>query len=195
VIADDHPLVLQALRRLVEPFARIIDSASDGGELVSKALAHRPDGIILDVCMPVMDGLQAARRIHATASIPLAFWTMMEIPCPEDFEALQPAIWLSKNMPAAELAVAFSRWLIPNGAAVGEGPTPRQLQVLRLLAQGQAMKQVAVRLGLSARTVAFHKYRAMKLLGLESNADLVRYVLHEAPATGGAVAAEADTST
>jgi DNA-binding NarL/FixJ family response regulator len=185
LIADDHPLVLQALRRLVEPLARIVDTASDGDELLAKALALRPDHVVLDVCMPGMDGVEVARRIHAELPrLPLAFWTMVEPPPAADLAALQPAMWLSKNLPTAELATAFARWLGEREDAAGCRPTARQLQVLRLLAEGRAMKQVATRLGLSVRTVAFHKYRAMKLLGLESTADVVRYVLHDLPGEG-----------
>jgi DNA-binding NarL/FixJ family response regulator len=202
VIADDHPLVLQALRRLVEPIARVVDAASDGEELVHKVIAQRPDAVILDVCMPGLDGLAAAARIRAAApAMPIAFWTMTEPPPAAELDALSPVVWLSKNLPAAELAVAFARWLTPEAGPAHEGPTPRQLEVLRLLAQGQAMKQVAARLGVSVRTIAFHKYRAMKLLGLQSTADVVRYVLEEAtpgstpaPPVGGADARVAETS-
>jgi DNA-binding NarL/FixJ family response regulator len=179
LLADDHPLVMQALRRLVEPFAQIVGVACDGSELMAKATALRPDAIILDVNMPVIDGIAAAERLRPILrEVRFAFWTMTEEPDGARLAALQPAIWLGKNLPSAELATAFANWLSGSAEPASPGPTPRQLQVLRLLAEGCAMKQVAKRLELSVRTVAFHKYRAMRLLALESTADIVRYVLH-----------------
>ena len=203
LLADDHTLVRQGLRKVLEerPEWEVVAEASDGREAVRLAEQHRPDVAILDVAMPLLNGLDAARQIHAISpSIRLIFLTMNDDPdlAAEAFRAGATA-YLLKRSPASELLTAIRqamksrKYVTPLitegmlGALMnpmrGETPrhelTSRQREVLQLLAEGKSMKDVANILAVAPRTVAFHKYRMMEQLRIKTNAELIQFAVRE----------------
>lgn len=199
LIADDHVLLLDAFERLLGGAYEIVGKAADGRELVRLALALRPDAVVADVSMPELNGLEAARQI--LASLPRTRIVLLtvhedEVLAADAFRA-GVAGFAVKRAAAGELqqalreVLAGRRFLTPlvaDGDArslaqrAGEGSlfdrlTPREREVLQLLAEGRTMKEIGARLGITARTVAFHKYQAGKKLGLRTTAELVRFAL------------------
>ena len=199
LLADDHDLLLEAFRRLLEPEFTIVRGVTDGEALVEAALELRPDAVLCDIAMPRLSGLQAARRVHdQLPGIRFIFLTMHDDPelAAEAFRAGASA-YVLKSSPAKELLVAIRTVLageqyLPPTARTGhtsppDAPTsmasddevlsPRGQEVLRLLAGGRTMKETAARLGITPRTVAFHKYRIMQQLSLRSSAELVQFAV------------------
>lgn len=199
LLADDHVLLLEAFRRVLEPAFSVVGTAADGAALVEEALRLEPDLVVADVSMPRMNGLEAARRLRG--ELPrtrVVFLTVDEDPqlAAEAF-ALGASGYVLKSSTALELeqairaAVAGRRYLsrrIAGGdPAALPRPSPpssplerltlRERDVLKLLAEGLSMKQVGAELGIAARTVAFHKYRMMETLGLRSSAELVAFAV------------------
>lgn len=199
LLADDHVLLLEAFRRMLEPAFSVVGTAVDGAALVEEALRLEPDLVVADVSMPRMNGLEAARRLRD--ELPRArvvFLTVNEDPqlAAEAF-ALGAAGYVLKSSTGLELeqairtALAFRRYLskriaggdpaaLPRPAPTAsplERLTRRERDVLKLLAEGLSMKQVGAELGIAARTVAFHKYRMMETLGLGSSAELVGFAV------------------
>lgn len=199
LLADDHVLLLEAFRRLLEPEFEVVDSVADGAQLVEAAMRLAPDVVVTDVSMPRMGGIEAARRLRGTLpSARVVFLTVNE-----DAQLAAEAFrfgasgWVLKSSTATELVVAVRaalrrrRYLTPliaggdidalplpaSGAPASEQLTPREREVLHLLAEGKAMKEVAAVLGITPRTVAFHKYRMMESLGIRSSAELVRFAV------------------
>jgi DNA-binding NarL/FixJ family response regulator len=199
LLADDHVLLLEAFRRLLEPEFEVVDSVSDGAQLVEAAVRLAPDVVVTDVSMPRMGGLEAARRLRGILpSARIVFLTVNE-----DAQLAAEAFrfgasgWVLKSSTATELVQAVRaalrrrRYLTPliaggdidalpipaSGAPASEQLTPREREVLHLLAEGKAMKEVAAVLGITPRTVAFHKYRMMESLGIRSSAELVRFAV------------------
>lgn len=194
LIADDHTFFLDLLANLLREHYKIVGTVADGKALLEEAPGLDPDIIILDISMPLLDGIEAARKLKS--SLPdarLIFLTMHEEPA---FlaQALSAGAsgFLIKRSAADEIFTAIDEVLsgriyvtplIQQGAAEAvETPalssppelTPRQREVLAYLADGLSMKQVAATLGLTPRTVAFHKYKIMEELGVKSNAELIR---------------------
>lgn len=200
-LADDHTLLLDAFAKLLEPECEIVGTAQDERSLVKQALALKLDIILLDVGMPLLNGIEAGqqlkRRIPQTR---LIFLTQNEDPdlCRYALENGASG-YLLKTVAAAELLEAIRivlkgrAYVTPRMAEALDslfeqcGPkslkpqrlTPRQREVLQLLAEGCLMKQVAAELGMTKRTVAFHKYRIMNSHHLRSNADLVRFAMEQ----------------
>jgi DNA-binding NarL/FixJ family response regulator len=199
LLADDHVLLLEAFRRMLEPAFLVVGTAADGAALVEEALRLEPDVVVADVSMPRMNGLEAARRLRG--ELPrtrVVFLTVNEDPqmAAEAF-ALGASGYVLKSSTALELdhairsALAGRRYLskrlaggdplaLPAPAASSnplERLTLRERDVLKLLAEGLSMKQVGAELGIAARTVAFHKYRMMETLGLRSSAELVGFAV------------------
>jgi DNA-binding NarL/FixJ family response regulator len=199
LLADDHVLLLEAFRRMLEPEFDVVGTASDGAALVEEALRLEPDLVVADVSMPRMNGLEAARRLRG--ELPLTrviFLTVNEDPqlAAEAF-ALGAFGFVLKSSTAIELGRAIraalkGRRYLSKRVAGGDpaalpGPsrvdspleqlTLRERDVLKLLAEGLSMKQVGAALGIAARTVAFHKYRMMETLGVRSSAELVSFAV------------------
>jgi DNA-binding NarL/FixJ family response regulator len=172
---------------------------SDGRELLTAAAKLQPEIVVLDIAMPQLNGLDAARHLKpATPKPKLIFMTMNEDPelVGEAFRAGASA-FLLKQGAAFELIDAIEKVLkggsyVTPGAAEGQAkislrepksrehvaePTPRQREVIQLLAEGRSMKEVASVLQITKRTVAAHKYAVMELLQLKTNADLVQYAI------------------
>jgi DNA-binding NarL/FixJ family response regulator len=198
LLADDHTLLLGAFEKLLSPEYDIVGQVSDGRALVDAAEELKPDVIVLDISMPLLNGLEAARQIKQQArGAKLVFLTMNE-----DTDLAAEAFrvgasgYLLKRSAASELLTAIREVLqgrsyvtplitqglvgsLMQGAdhAPGHGLTPRQREVLQLLAEGRTMKEVAGLLNLTPRTVAFHKYRMMEQLKVTSTAELVQYAV------------------
>ena len=195
-IADDHRLLREAFARLLERHCDVVGMAADGAELLERAVALEPDVILLDIRMPNLNGIEAARKLmDALPKIGIVFLTVDDDPviAADALEAAEGACYLLKDCGEKELRDAISmaargrsyvtpriQMAVQASVRLKSGPklTPRQRQVLQLLAEGKSMKQVAGALGLTARTVAYHKYAMMETLGAESSADLIRYAVH-----------------
>ncbi len=202
LLAEDHTLIAEACRKLLEPEYQVVGIVADGHALMRTAADLRPDVIVCDIAMPQLNGLDAGEQIlQLTPSVRLIFLTMHEDPglAAEAFRRGASG-YLLKTSAASELAVAIrevlrgGRYLSPVVSRMdvrrflrvhkertnNEGRlTPRQRQVLQLLAEGRSMKEVGSVLGLATRTIAFHKYRIMNVLALESDAGLVQYAIRK----------------
>jgi DNA-binding NarL/FixJ family response regulator len=199
LLADDHRMLLDALRQVLEPRYEVVGMVNDGRALLEGAVELRPEVIVLDIAMPQLNGLDAARHLKRTMpEVKLIFMTMNEEPdlVGEAFRAGASG-FLLKQAAAFELTDAIDKVLkggsyVTPSAAEGQAnislrepkarehtaePTPRQREVIQLLAEGRSMKEVASILKITKRTVAAHKYAVMELLQLKTNADLVQYAI------------------
>lgn len=198
LLADDHAMILDAFATLLSPDYDIVGKCSDGRALVSAASQLNPDVIVLDVTMPGLNGLDAARQILRKDRPPkVVFVTMTEDPAvaAQAFQAGASA-YLLKRSAGAELTTAIREVLQGRSYVTplitedllgtllrSEGRpsepqlTTRQREILQLLVEGRSMKEVGALLNLAPRTVAFHKYRMMEQLGVKSNAELIQYAI------------------
>jgi DNA-binding NarL/FixJ family response regulator len=198
-LADDHTMLLDAFRRLLESRCEIVGTAADGRALLELVAQARPDVIVLDISMPRLNGMDAFMQL--TRKLPNVKFVFLTVN--EDADTAAPAInlgasgYLLKNSASGELFTAIERALagktyvtplVTKGVPLGiflrratklasEKLTPRQREVLQLLAEGRAMKEVAHLLQVSPRTIAFHKYTIMEHLGVKTSAELVQYAL------------------
>lgn len=192
-------MLADALKSVLEPFCDVVGTVSDGRALLEAAPRLRPDIVVLDIAMPQLNGLDAARQLkHALPAVKLIFLTMNEDPylVGEAFRAGASA-FLLKQAAALELTDAIDQ-VLKGGSYVtphaAEGlnkislrepktrhhapePSPRQREVIQLLAEGRSMKEIASTLNITKRTVAAHKYAVMELLQIKTNAELVQYAI------------------
>jgi DNA-binding NarL/FixJ family response regulator len=205
LMADDHSLVLAGLRKLVEGEGDVVGMVEYGQALVEEALRLRPDVILLDISMPLLNGLDAARQLSKLVpESKLIFLTMHATPTyvVEAFKAGAKG-YLIKRSAASELKQAIQAVLrgqsyltplitkdvlaamvqSPEGQASRIRPvsslTPRQREVLQLVAEGKGTKAIAGMLNISVKTVEFHKFRLMGELDLHSTAELTKYAIVE----------------
>jgi DNA-binding NarL/FixJ family response regulator len=201
VIVDDHTLLNEAFRRLLEPDCEVVATYDDPHAFLRDVARVRPDVAVLDISMPRMNGLDAARELHRLVpSARIIFLTMNEDPGIAA-EAFRLGAWgyLLKRSAASELPSAvrevmnhryyitplLTRDLVgsfvqpPDARKPIYQLTPRQRSVLQLLAEGHSMKQAAAILNVSPRTVAFHKYRMMEQLHVQSTAALIQFAVRE----------------
>jgi DNA-binding NarL/FixJ family response regulator len=195
LLADDHRLLREAFARLIEPECEVVGGVADGRAVLAEAPRLQPDIVVMDVAMPLLNGLDAARQLRQLMPrVKVIFLTQNEDPdiAAEAFRS-GAAGFLLKNSAASELLTAIrevsrgrsyvtplaTHGLVDNllhtSAAVprAEDLSPRQREVLQLLAEGHTMKEIARLLKITPRTVAFHKYAMMEQLGVTSNAELV----------------------
>jgi DNA-binding NarL/FixJ family response regulator len=197
LIADDHNLVAELCKRLLEAEYEVIGTVGDGRALVRAAADLKPDAIVIDVAMPILNGLDAGQQVkEMLPAIKLIYLTMNP-----DAELTAEAFrrgasgYLLKTCAASEMVTCVREVLrgktymssqirkdrvdLQPMKLVDEQEklTKRQREVLQLLAEGKAMKEVGAILNMGTRTVAFHKYRIMEVLGAESGADLVKYAI------------------
>jgi DNA-binding NarL/FixJ family response regulator len=200
LIADDHTLLADLCRKLLETEFDVVGTVSNGRAMVRAAAELKPDVIVVDIAMPVLNGLDAGQQVkEVLPAVKLVFLTMSS-----DIEIAAEAFrrgasgYLVKTCAASELVTAvrevlggksyMSRTLSreeidylrqKEGKLVEEDErlTQRQREVLQLLAEGKVMKEIGGILNMTTRTVAFHKYRMMETLGARSNAELVRYAV------------------
>lgn len=199
LIADDHKLVAEACKGLLEPEFDVIALVSDGRALLEAAEALRPDVVILDIAMPELNGLDAGEQIkHRNRTTKLIYLTMTLDPevAAEAFRRGASG-YVLKQCNAEELVIAVRRilrgesylsplitkdtveFLLRSGATYQEEKriSSRQSEVLQLLAEGKTMKEIAYILNLKTGTVAFHKYRIMDVLGIKTTAALIEYAI------------------
>ena len=199
LLADDHTLVRAAFEQLLQPTCDVVGTVSDGRALVDAAPRLKPDVIVADISMPLLNGLDACQQLKP--QLPATRWVFVTVNEDPDLAVeafrLGASAYLLKSSAAAELfeaiatAVRGDRHLTPlisKGLPLAtflerariahtDGLTARQREVLQLLAEGRPMKQVASILGVSARTVAFHKYALMRRLRAGSTAELVQHAV------------------
>jgi len=206
LLADDHRLLREAFTRLLEPECEVVGAVADGRALLMAAPDLRPDIVVLDVAMPLLNGLDAARQLKRTMpKVKVIFLTMSEDSdvAAEAFRAGASG-YLLKNSAASELVqaireVSLGRSYVTPLATQGLVETflhsakpsskatdlsPRQREVLQLLAEGHTMKEIARLLKITPRTVAFHKYSMMEQLGITSSAELIQFALKQHLVTG-----------
>ena len=196
LLADDHAIVVDGLRSLLKDHYELVANVGDGRALIEAAERHRPDVIVADIGMPVMTGLEAWRRLSASGTRSrIIFLTMHADPqlAAEAFRAGATG-YVVKHAAGEELIAAIdevhqgrayltpliTRELITTLAAQPAGGpklTRRQVQVLRLIAKGMRMKEIAAALDLSVRTIETHKYEMMHALSVRSTAELVQFAM------------------
>lgn len=199
ILADDHTLVAEALRGLVALHFDVVATVADGHALVSSATVLKPDVIVVDVAMPLLNGLEAFRQLKPKMpGVKFVFLTMNEDPelAVEAMRAGASAYLLKKSaaselLQAMQLALRGKSYVTPQiargmeesfirnpqGNSHPKSLTARQRQVVQLLAEGKSMKEAADVLRVATRTVAFHKYHIMQDLGLKTNADLIQFAI------------------
>ena len=206
LIADDHQLLADACKSLLEPEFQVVGIVSDGRHLIAKAAELKPDIIILDIYMPQLNGLDAGGQVKQRfPRIKLVFMTMTNAAdvAAEAFRRGASAFVL-KQSAGDELLLAIRKvnqgasylsplivketvtYLLNQGENFSEEKhiTKRQSEILQLLAEGMSMKEVANVIDVKPGTVAFHKYRMMETLNVKTNAELLEYAIkrHMTPA-------------
>jgi len=199
LIADDHVLVAEACKSLLEPEFEVVGMVADGRALLQAAADLRPDIVILDISMPQLNGLDAGEQVkQRSRATKLIYLTMIMGPdvAAEAFRRGASG-YVLKHCSADELIVAVRRvlrgdsylsplitrdtveFLLRSGAVYNEEKriSGRQSEVLQLLAEGKSMKEIAFILQLKPGTVAFHKYRIMDVLGIKTSAGLIEYAI------------------
>jgi DNA-binding NarL/FixJ family response regulator len=200
LLADDHTMVIEGIRSLLEEKGHdVVGVVSDGRALVDAAPRLKPDVVILDISMPLLNGFDAAARLkQLLPKVKIVFLTMKDDPnLAAAVLSLGPVGYVLKHSAASELLTAITEVLRgkpyvtprlkPENWAVREARarqfskdlTPRQREVLQLLAEGHAMKEVGGILNVSEKTVMFHKYHIMRSFNVRSNAELVLLALNQ----------------
>jgi len=197
LIADDHAIFAEALRLLLEKTYRIVGTVSDGRALLSAAFKLGPDVIVVDIGMPLLNGLDAAQRIRERLpAVKLVFLTMQDDPnLAAAAMELGSVAFVLKHSAGSELLNAIEQvlhgksyltpklrsedWVTMKHRAqqFSKDLTPRQREIVQLWAEGHSLKQIGGALNLSEKTVEFHKHHIMEVHNLKSNADLVLFAL------------------
>jgi DNA-binding NarL/FixJ family response regulator len=200
LLADDHRMVAEGLKSLLTPEFELVGVVEDGIALIDAARKLRPDVIVADITMPKLNGLDAVTQLRKeNARIKVIFLTMhQEVAyARRALDAGASGFLLKHSAPeelviAVRAAVAGNTYLTP--ALAGElldeikrdpeaandpvaSLTPRQREVLQLVAEGKSAKEIAALLSISARTVEFHKYQMMETLGLRNNTELIHFAI------------------
>jgi len=198
LIADDHTLVAEACKKVLEPEFQVVAIVTNGRDLLRLASELEPSVIILDISMPQLNGLDAGEQLqHLVPSCKLVYLTMNMAPdvAAEAFRRGASG-YVVKSSAAEELVIAVRRalrsesYLSPfitretvefllrsDQGLADKRLTRRQSEILQLLAEGMSMKEIATTLNLKPGTIAFHKYNIMQILGLKTNAGLLQYAI------------------
>jgi DNA-binding NarL/FixJ family response regulator len=197
LLADDHTMLLEAFKALLEPEFEIVGTVTDGRALLAEFSRLNPDVVLMDISMPLLNGLDAGRQLKLQQrSVKLIYVTMNTDPdLAGEALRLGASGYVLKSSAASELTQAIREalrgrsYITPLiardvvGALIErrEGPelTPRQREVLQLLAEGRSMKEVGNILNVAPRTVAFHKYKMMEQLRLKTSAELVQFAVKQ----------------
>ncbi len=200
LLADDHTMVVEVIGKLLESEFDVVGTVADGHSLLRVAPELKPDAIVIDIGMPLLNGMDAGRELKRL----LPKTKLIALTMSEDTEVAAEALrswasgYLLKKSAGAELIKAIKEALKgktyvtplvaqkladqfvrdPHASSQKE-LTPRQRQVLQLLAEGCTMKEAANFLHVTSRTIAFHKYRIMEEFHLKTNSDLVKFAIRE----------------
>jgi DNA-binding NarL/FixJ family response regulator len=201
LLGDDHPLIIEGLRSVLSHDFDIVGIAMNGRDVVAESERVKPDAVVLDISMPILNGVEAARQMKAVnPDIKILFITQNA-----NQEYVRTAFGLGASayilkegvateaIPALRAALAGRYYVSPKLLSglpqsffypgqsptelFGEKLTPRQREVLQLVAEGKSNKEIASILNISLKTVDFHKARLMDELGLHTTAELTRYAL------------------
>lgn len=199
LLADDHVLIAQALEHLLQAEFDVVGTVADGRALLKAAGELSPDVVVVDIGMPLLNGLDAGEQLKDLhPAIKVIFLTQNREPrfAVEAFRR-HASGYLLKDSAASELTTAIREALLGNtyvSPSIAKGMVDetlstdvsqitlrelsgREREVLQLLAEGKSMKEVAALLDISPRTVEFHKYRIMELLRVRTNAELVQQAI------------------
>ena len=198
LMADDHLMLLEAFKAMLAPDFDIVGLVTDGRTLIEEFARLNPDVVVLDIGMPLLNGLDAGRQLKAQRrSVKLIYLTMNPDPdIAGEALRLGASGYVLKSSAAQELKQAIQEALrersyitplitrdVVGSLTQQRAPRPvltdRQREVLQLLAEGKSVKEVAAILDLTPRTVAFHKYRMMEQLRLKTSAELVQFAVRE----------------
>jgi DNA-binding NarL/FixJ family response regulator len=199
IIADDHTLLVEALRTLLVRDCDVVGTATNGRSLLESASKLKPDVVVVDVAMPLLNGLEAGQQLkEKMPNVKVIYMTMNHDPdlarrameagasgyllkqsaASELFFAIKEAL-KGRSYVTPEIARGMEETFIrnPHPRQQERSITQRQREVIQLLSEGKTMKEAAHILRVSRRTIAFHKYRAMEELGIKSNADLIQFAI------------------
>jgi DNA-binding NarL/FixJ family response regulator len=200
LIADDHTLIAELCKQRLEEEFDVVGMVHNGQELIPAAVELKPDVIILDIAMPILNGLDAGPQVKKLLPAVKILYLTVTADTEVAAEALRRGAlgYILKTCTTTELVTAvrcvlrgktylspeiskdalnYLRWCNKEYLEEDEKLTERQREVLQLLAEGKVMKEVGDILHISTRTVAFHKYRIMNTLGARTNAELVRFAV------------------
>ena len=202
LLADDHPLILEGLRSLLEPECDVVGVIRDGRSLVEAASRLKPDVIVLDISLPLLNGIDAARQIKKELPPAKVLFLTMHANPAYLREALNAGAsgYVLKTSAGEELPGAirdalrnrlhvtagFGEEIVnqferrpPSSPRSQSVLTARQREILQLVAEGRTAKDIAAILNISLQTVAFHKYQIMNKLGVRTTAELTKYAIQE----------------
>jgi len=201
LLADDHAMVVEAFKKLLEPEFEVVGVAADGRKLLQLAQETRPDVVLLDLGMPSLNGFDAGQQLKKllpaikivvvtmnedgdTADAALREWASAYLLKSSGSRAKLRAavieVMSGKQCISRRIADRREERFIRNPLQLQARPlTYRQREVLQLLAEGLSMKEAAAELNIATRTIAFHKYRIMEANGLKTNSDLVRFAIKQ----------------
>jgi DNA-binding NarL/FixJ family response regulator len=202
LLADDHFVVAEGLRSLLAPHFEVVGIVSDGRELVTAARTLDPDAVVLDISMPSLSGIEAARQMRAAHSRAKLVFLTMHKEVAYAARALEAGAsgFVLKHSAASELVTAIREALnggkyitpqvagdlldsfrrgTPAAAEALDDLTPRQREVLQLVAEGRSAKEIAAALRISRRTAEFHKARLMEAIGVQNTAELIQYAIRK----------------
>jgi DNA-binding NarL/FixJ family response regulator len=199
LLADDHAIVLEGLQRLLTPEFELVGVAHNGVEMVEICAKKRPDIVVADVSMPLLNGIDALRKMRRQGDATRVVFLTMHPDVTSATRALEAGAsgYVVKHAASDELVTAIrdalagrrfvspalrspaveERLIGPEGKTTGIELTPRQQEVLQLLAEGKSAKEIGAILGISPRTAETHKYKMMDDLGLATTAELVHYAI------------------
>ena len=199
LLADDHRIVAEGLRRLLEPTYELLAIAENGHEMIAAAKKLKPDVIVVDISIPLLNGIDAVREIRSAGIHAKIIYLTMHLEANYARRALAEgaSAYVLKHSASSELlfaiqqALAGRTFVTPTIAAnikhtraakeaslnALEELTVRQREVLQLLAEGHSASEISSILNLSRRTIEYHKYNLMEVLGLHKSAELIQFAV------------------
>jgi DNA-binding NarL/FixJ family response regulator len=207
LLGDDHTIILEGVRRILEPHFEVVGAVSDGRALIAAVEELHPDVVVADISMPLLNGIEVARQLQKSQSHAKIIFLTMHPDADYATEAFRAGAsgYVLKSSAAGELVTAIQEalrgrtYITPLVAGdvmhkLMEAPQPqeetsatltqRQREVLQLVAEGRSAKEIAEILKVSPRTVEFHKYRIMETLGLHNIAELTQYAIRHGIVAG-----------
>jgi DNA-binding NarL/FixJ family response regulator len=199
LLGDDHIIILEGVRHILEPHFDVVGAVSDGRALLAAVRELHPDVVVADISMPLLNGIEVARQLQKSQAGPKIIFLTMHPDATYATEAFRAGAsgYVLKSSAADELVRAIQEALLgrvyvtplvagevlsgliraPQSPEKLPSLTPRQREVLQLVAEGRSAKEIADILKVSPRTVEFHKFRIMDSLGLHSAAELTQYAI------------------